>query len=132
MLQRLKQAILLLSLLCLPVLPVLAASPVAAVNVLPFCDNTTNADKTAVCRERDTQRTGDPIIGLIRTAIQIITLILGVAAVIVIILSGLKYITAGGDANAVQAARRTLIYALVGLLIAAIAQSIVSLVLSKL
>jgi hypothetical protein len=131
-LANLKKAIMLVSVLCTVGLPIVSGASVGAVNVLPFCDNTNNADKTVVCKERKAQPSGNPIIGAIRVAIQIFTVILGVAAVIVIIISGLKYITAGGDTNAVESARRTLIYALVGLAVAALAQAIVSLVLSKL
>jgi hypothetical protein len=128
---KIRQALLAMSAITVMAIP-LASGTVAAVNVLPFCDNTTNADKTVVCQEKKAAPTGNPIIGIIRTAIQIFTVVLGVAAVIVIILSGLRYITAGGDANAVESARRALTYALVGLIVAAVAQAIVSLVLSKL
>ena len=64
-------------------------------------------------------------------AINLLSLIAGVAAVIMIIISGLKFITAQGDAGNVATARSTLIYAIVGLVIVALAQFIVHFVLGK-
>ena len=39
-----------------------------------------------------------------------------------VIVSGFKYITSGGDPGAVSSAKRTLIYALVGLAVAVLAE----------
>ena len=41
----------------------------------------------------------------------------GVAALFLIILSGIKFITSGGDPKQVEGARKTLTYAIIGLLI---------------
>ena len=65
----------------------------------------------------------------IAAVVNILSLIVGVAAIIVVILSGFKYITSGGEAGKVGNAKSTLIYALVGLAIAAMAQLIVHFVL---
>ncbi|HXR49535.1 MAG TPA: TrbC/VirB2 family protein [Verrucomicrobiae bacterium] len=63
------------------------------------------------------------------TIVDILSIVVGVIAIIVIIYSGLKYITSGGDANKVGSAKNTLIYALIGLAIAALAQFLVHFVL---
>jgi len=68
---------------------------------------------------------------LIKAVIEIITVIVGVVAVIMIIIGGLKYVTAGGDANKVASAKTTLIYAIIGLIIVALSQTIVHFVLGK-
>ena len=47
-----------------------------------------------------------------------------------IVYSGYNYITSGGDSGKVSSAKTTLIYALVGLLIAALAQIIVHFVIN--
>ena len=65
----------------------------------------------------------------ISLAVNILSLVVGVAAVIVIIVSGFKYITSGGDASRVGNAKSTLIYALIGVAIAVLAQFIVHFVL---
>jgi len=63
---------------------------------------------------------------LIANIISILSWVVGIAAVIVIILSALKYITSGGDSNKTGEAKKTLIYALVGLVVAVLAQFIIS------
>jgi hypothetical protein len=48
-----------------------------------------------------------------------------------IIWGGLKYITSGGDSGNVTGAKNTILYAIIGLIIVALAQFIVRFVLSK-
>ncbi len=68
---------------------------------------------------------------VIKAAIQILTLIAGIAAVVMIIIAGLKFITSGGESSAISSAKNSLIYALVGLVVVALAQFIVHFVLGK-
>jgi len=68
----------------------------------------------------------------VKQTINILSIIVGIAAVIVIIISGLRFITASGDAASVATARNGIIYAVVGLVIVALAQAIVHFVLGKL
>lgn len=65
-----------------------------------------------------------------KTVVNVFSLIVGLAAVIMIIYGGLRYITSGGDSGSVGNAKNTIIYALVGLLIVALAQTIVHFVLN--
>lgn len=67
----------------------------------------------------------------VKTTIDILSAIVGIAAVIVIIISGLRFITSNGDASNVATARSGIIYAVVGLIIVALAQFIVHFVLGK-
>jgi hypothetical protein len=53
-----------------------------------------------------------------------------IASVIMIIFSGFKFVTANGDPQAVSTARNTLIYAIIGLVVAVLAQFIVNHVLT--
>lgn len=69
---------------------------------------------------------------LITDIINIFSTIVGIVAVIMIIVGGFKYVTSGGDSGKVGSAKNTIIYAIVGLIIVALAQSIVRFVLSKL
>lgn len=68
---------------------------------------------------------------IIQAAVDILSAIVGVAAVIMIIISGFNYVTSNGEAAKVNSAKHTLIYAIVGLVIAASAQLIVRFVLSR-
>ena len=79
----------------------------------------------------DTDTESGKVNSLVSKIIGIISVIVGIAAVIMIIIYGLRFVTSGGDSNAVSAARNGLIYALVGLAIAASAQFIVKFVLNK-
>ncbi|HSW37455.1 MAG TPA: hypothetical protein VLG37_03750 [Candidatus Saccharimonadales bacterium] len=74
---------------------------------------------------------GGDITKVVSAAVQILSIVIGITAVIVIVASGFKYITSGGDAGKVKGAKDTLIYALVGLAVAAFAQFIVHFVLNK-
>ena len=56
---------------------------------------------------------------------NIFSIIVGAASVIMIIYGGFRYITSGGDSGKVGNAKNTLIYAIVGLVIVALAQLIV-------
>ncbi len=68
---------------------------------------------------------------LLKDAINIFSLVIGIIAVIMIIVGGLKYITSQGDSNQLSSARNTILYAIVGLVIVALAQFIVKFVLSR-
>ena len=67
---------------------------------------------------------------VIHTAVSILSYIVGVAAVIMIIIGGFKYVTAGGDSNRISSAKSSISYALIGLVIAAVAQVMVRFVFS--
>ena len=63
--------------------------------------------------------------------INIFSWIVGAVSVIMIIYGGFRYITSGGDSNGVKAGKDTVLYAIVGLVIVALAQIIVNFVLDK-
>lgn len=64
-----------------------------------------------------------------KIAVNILSIIVGVVAVIMIIYGGFRYVTSGGESGSVSSAKNTLIYAIVGLVIVALAQFIVRWVL---
>jgi len=89
-------------------------------------------NSSAVCQDKPG---GNPLLGpggLLTIAIQILTFIIGVAAVIVIIISGIRFVTSQGDPSTTNSARSGIIYALVGLVVAAVAQAMISFVLNHL
>ena len=82
----------------------------------------------------DSQSSSNPLLGkdgVITKFIQIFTVIIGIIAVLVLILAGIRFITSNGDPSSVAVARQTVIYAIVGLAVTAAAQIIVSFVLSR-
>jgi hypothetical protein len=68
---------------------------------------------------------------LLSTVVSILSIVVGALAVIMVILAGFKYITSGGEAAKVTNAKNTLIYALAGVAIAALAQLLVHFVLQR-
>lgn len=68
---------------------------------------------------------------IISDAINIFSIIVGIIAVIMIIVGGFKYITSGGDSGNITSAKNTIIYAVIGLVIVALAQFLVQFVLDK-
>lgn len=61
-------------------------------------------------------------------AVQVTLVLIFVLALIFIIISGIKWITAGGDKTKVQSARGTLTYAIIGLVLALLSFFIVNFV----
>jgi hypothetical protein len=94
------------------------------------------AQDSAVCEDTGgTKPEENPLVGekgIITRATQVITIGAGVAAVVMMIVGGFKYITSSGDPNNVNSAKNTILYAAIGLVIALIAQAIVVFVLRKL
>jgi hypothetical protein len=107
--------------------------PAMAVDVFPVCSTATGGS-TDVCKDVTNQRSSgqNPIISVIKDIIEIISIAIGVAAVIVIIISGLRFVLNGDDPKAVEQARSGIIYALAGIAVALTAQAIVVFVLNKL
>jgi hypothetical protein len=68
---------------------------------------------------------------LIHTVINLLSLVVGVVAVIMIIVGGLRYITSGGSDTGVTSAKNTILYAVIGLIIVALAQLLVRFILNK-
>lgn len=68
------------------------------------------------------------VIGL---AVNVLTIIGGIAAVIMIIVAGIRYINSGGDASKTASAKNALLYAVIGLVVIGMAQIVVRFVIDK-
>lgn len=68
---------------------------------------------------------------ILHSVINLFSLVVGIVSVIMIIFGGLKYITSGGDSGNVGNAKNTILYAIIGIVIVALAQFIVRFVLTK-
>lgn len=65
-----------------------------------------------------------------KTAVNVMSLVVGVLAVLMIVYGGLRYVTSGGSSEGVGNAKNVIIYAIIGLIIVALAQAIVHFVLN--
>jgi len=91
-----------------------------------------NLDVTTNCQSGISgQDATDKINDLIADVINIFSLVVGVVSVFMIIIGGFKYITSGGDSNNVASAKNTILYAIIGLVIVALAQTIVRFILGR-
>jgi len=95
-------------------------------------------DKNQVCQGLGGTTKGDDcttggakIQDIVNSVINILSIFIGLAAVIMIMVGGFKYVTANGDSGNVSSAKNTIIYAVIGLVIAVFAQVLVKFVLDK-
>jgi hypothetical protein len=102
----------------------------ASANAAPFSASRNEACKGANL-QNDPSCADNDLSGTIKTVVNILSAIVGVAAVIMIIIGGFRYITASGDSGSISSAKNTIIYALVGVVIATLAQVIVRFVLGR-
>ncbi len=68
---------------------------------------------------------------LIKDGLNLLSFIAGLAAVIMIIVAGIKFVTSQGESANIASARNTIIYAVIGLVVVALSQFIVKFVLNK-
>lgn len=68
---------------------------------------------------------------IVQTIINIILAVVGVIAVIMIIFGGIQYSTSAGDSGKVKKAKDTILYGIIGLVIALLAFAIVNFVLDS-
>ena len=116
--------------------------PAMAINVVsgPCTTITNNKQSSSVCTDNSSGQNpnntanDNPIFGpngVITLIVQILSVVIGVAAVIVIIIAGLRFIIANGDSASINTARNAIIYAVIGLVIAVFAQLIIAFVLNR-
>jgi cytochrome bd-type quinol oxidase subunit 2 len=119
-----KQVAITIALIAALLVPLAYATPVGA-DVNDVCQGLALTGES--CAETD----GPSVESTIALVINVLSVIVGVAAVIMIIIGGLKYITSTGDSSNVQSAKNTILYAIIGLVIVALAQVIVRFVLNR-
>jgi hypothetical protein len=101
-----------------------AALPVYAVEVFEACDDIENS---AVCDSSD----DDELPSMAMIIVNTMLFVLGLAAVVMIVIGGIYYATSGGDAAKVKTGKETILYSVVGLIIALLAFSIVNFVIGR-
>lgn len=73
--------------------------------------------------------TTDCVSGVFNTVVNIMLFIIGAISVIMLIYGGIRYTVSGGNTANVTAAKNTILYAIVGLIVAALAYAIVNFVI---
>lgn len=109
-------------------------APTASAQTTPSCDPATGgATGGADCA----QGTGTPTSlfasgGIFQTIVNVLLFLVGAIAVIMLIFGGIRYVTSGGDQNSVTAAKNTIMYAIIGIIVAILAYAVVNFVLTSL
>ena len=110
----------------LGVLFYVSAPTVSAINlVTDSCTATGNTGKLCNAAAGDDAKT------MVTNLVKLLLYVLGVIAVVVIVIGGIKFTTSDGDAGKIKSARDTILYAVVGLIVAILAYSIVNFVITQ-
>ncbi len=103
----------------------LATSTAQAADIYKGCSG--SGASSVICANKDNTDANSAV----ENIVKILLFVLGIIAVIVIIIGGLRYVVSGGDANAVKGAKDMILYAVVGLIVAIMAYAIVSFVVGS-
>ena len=110
------------------IMNVIMTSNVMAINVFTPCDPKApgNASASSVCKA-----SGDSASAMIGNVINVSLTVLGMISVLMIVIGGIRYTTSNGDSSALKGAKDTILYAVVGLVVAIMAYAIVHFVVGQ-
>lgn len=106
--------------------PVLVATDVSAANAVEELKKGMNAAGGS------TDGNKKSFGAIMKTVVNVILYVLGAVSVIMIVFGGFRYTVSAGDASKVKAAKDTILYAVVGLVVALLAFAVVNFVLTSL
>ena len=109
-----------------PVLSSVSAQSAPAEGVSPV-DSIRKGTTDAGSKETDDSGFNEGL----QTIMNILMFLLGAIAVIMIVIAGIRYTTSNGDAGTIKSAKDTILYAVVGIIVALIAYAIVSFVITQ-
>lgn len=69
--------------------------------------------------------------GIVQVAVNLLSWIVGIAAVFAIIFGGFRYVTALGDSSKISSAKDTILFALIGIAVVAMAQILVRFIVGR-
>ena len=96
------------------------------------CPDGSNVNSLTDCKTlKDNNLNSNDLMGTLNIIINVVIGIIGFVAVMVIILGGVQYTTSAGDSGKVKKAKDTIMYGIIGLVVALMAYSIVNFILSN-
>lgn len=102
-------------------------APVADVSAVDVFSQCGKSGGSAVCKASGSDNLGS----MVKIVINTILVVLGMIAVIMIVVGGVRYTTSNGDSSAIKSAKDTILYAVVGLVVAIMSFSIVNFVVGR-
>lgn len=130
MISKLKKIIVTAAACSMILTPALATAAVSAQQVQQNICTGTNASAQGETNCK-TGEANNQVSKLMTNIINLFSLLVGIVSVIMIIIGGFQYVLSNGDSGKISTAKNTIIFALVGLIIVAMAQFIVHFVLGK-
>lgn len=95
------------------------------------CKSSLSSSQSAACQDKSSENPVFGENGVVTRVVSILSMVVGVLSVIMIVIGGLRYVLSAGDSNNTGAAKNTILYAVIGLVIALLAQAIVVFVISR-
>lgn len=125
------------SLQSLLIVPVLALGVSAAATVLQPVDSyaqgaeggLAGGAESAKGEDQQENLFGDG--GLFQTITNVLLFVIGAISVIMLIIGGIRYVVSGGDSSAVTSAKNTILYAVIGIVVAILAYAMVNFVITS-
>ena len=126
-LQKIATALLMVPLIALGVS---VLTPVAEPASAAFDEGIKEGSNSAQGKDQPAELFGND--GVFKTVTNIMLYIVGAVSVIMLIVGGIRYVVSGGDQSAVQSAKNTILYAIVGIVVAILAYAAVNFVVTNL
>ncbi len=116
------------------IVPVLALGVSAVVPVAPaahavFDQGINDGAGSAQGKDQSSNLFGSD--GIFKTITNVLLFIIGAISVIMLIIGGIRYTVSGGDSSAITSAKNTILYAIIGVIVAILAYAIVNFVLTS-
>ena len=92
------------------------------------CKGVNKSESTACAGQGTTE---DPVSNTVKRVTNIVAVIAGIIAVIMIIYYGFQFVTSGGDPQKAKGARSGIIYSAVGLIVIALATPLIHFIISN-
>lgn len=106
-----------------------SSAPAGAIGAQTGADAARGDDQTdCLVEDSGATCTDEPIF---RTITNVLLFIIGAVSVIMLIIGGIRYTISQGDSSAVSSAKNTILYAIIGIIVALLAYAIVNFVLGS-
>ncbi|MDN5275212.1 MAG: hypothetical protein JWP06_1113 [Candidatus Saccharibacteria bacterium] len=116
----------------LSIVSVLVATIISIITApVSFAFNGTMSEGANAARGVDQAATLFGATGIFTTISNVMLFIVGAISVIMVIVGGLRYVISGGNSTNITAAKNTILYAIVGLIISIMAYAIINFVLES-
>ena len=113
----------------IPAMPAMADCGNIGNHIASGINDTQGTNDTQICGQGGSITEG--VSTLAAKVVNLFSIIVGIVSVVMIIFAGFRYVTSGGESGSVSGAKNTLVFAIVGLIIVALAQLIVRYVLNS-